>query len=278
MKKVLLVVCAVFAAFSLSAFDVMDYVSLKDGVKEYTCTEYSVASKFGDYFKTISGKVTHKIDEAGNDVESTQYSARGVLENVVKTSYDSLGAVMNQAGFNDKDELLWKTENVYKKGSRTEVNDYDAEGNLKNKTILKYEDDLMVDETGYDSKGVLVWKNIYKYDDQKRCMKISQYDAEGKLDSEIGYIYREDGKLESITEIDTVEVSTQKVFRYSTAGILTEVTTYELYESGNKVCERMILKYDDDNNLSKISDYMVSEKFGGIVNELVYMADYTYTF
>lgn len=278
MKKIVAALTCLSLGLSLFAFDILDFVSVKEGVTEYTCTEYSVATKFGDYFKTVSGKTTYKLDNYGHEIETASYSPRGALESLIKSTYDAGGNIEKQEGYNSSDSLVWKTEYGTKKGARNEINDYDPEGNLRNRTILKYENDLLVDETGYDSLGVLIWKNTYKYDENQRVIKECQYQADGSLVAEIGYKYKDDGKLESVTEIDVMQNSIQRVFRYAATGFITEVTTYNMFESGNKVSERMILKYDDDGNLSKISDYQVAEKFGTTVNELVYMADYTYVY
>lgn len=277
MKKLLAAFFAASLSLSLSALDVMDYVPLKDGVKSYTCTEYSIATKFGDYFKTITGKVTHTIDASGNDVESAQYSARGNLENTIRTAYDSMGNILAQDSVDSSNALLWKTESVYKKGLKTETNDYDAAGNLTNKTICKYENDRLVDETGYDACGALIWKIIYKYDEAGRTAKELNYLGDGSLDSETVYTYKDDGKADTIRVYDTLEGKKQYVFRYA-SGLLTEITVYDVLESGTKVIERLIIKYDDNSCVAKVSDYNVAEKFGGTVNELVYMAEYTYTF
>ena len=278
MKKLLALVMAVSLSASVFALDVMDYVELKEGVKSYTCSEYSIATKFGDYFKTITGKITHAIDASGNDIESSQFSARGNLENTVRTTYDSMGNILSQAGFDSSDKLLWKTEFVYKKGVKTEANDYDAAGNLKNKTIFKYENNLPVDETGYDFKGSLIWKTVSKYDENGRISILCDYLSDGSLNSETKYTYKDDGKIESLSIYEIHEGAKQYVFRYSPAGILNEITVYKIFESGNKVCERIILKYDENECVSKVSDYLVSEKFGGTVNELVHIAEYSYTF
>jgi len=277
MKKLLAAFFAASLSLSLSALDVMDYVPLKEGVKSYTCTEYSIATKFGDYFKTITGKVTHTIDASGNDVETAQYSARGNLENTIRTAYDSMGNILAQDSVDSSNALLWKTESVYKKGLKTETNDYDAAGNLTNKTICKYENDRLVDETGYDACGALIWKIIYKYDEAGRTAKELNYLGDGSLDSETVYTYKDDGKADTIRVYDTLEGKKQYVFRYA-SGLLTEITVYDVLESGTKVIERLIIKYDDNSCVAKVSDYNVAEKFGGTVNELVYMAEYTYTF
>ncbi len=278
MKKI--IVAALSACMVLSAFamDITALVPLKEGVKNYTVTEYSITTKFGDYLRTVSGKVNHVIDPSGNDVESTQYSARGVLENTIKTTFDSLGNCLTSSGYNANGELISKSESVYKKGLKTETIDYDSEGNLRSKTIYKYENGKMIDESGYDARGALIFKVIRAYDENGREVKVSEYFPDGSLDNEKVLTYKENGKLETETTRDSIEGITQRVFRYNANDELVEITTYNVFEAGSKVCNRTIIKYDDKGNVSKITDYVIAEKFGTTVNELVYMADYSYEF
>lgn len=278
MKKIIITALAACMTLSAFAMDITALVPLKEGVKSYTVTEYSIATKFGDYFKTVTGKVSHVIDASGNDVESTQYSARGVLENTIRTSFDSLGNCLASSGYNASDELISKSESIYKKGLKTETNDYDSEGTLRSKTIFKYEDGKMIDESGYDARGVLIFKVIRAYDENGRVVKVSEYFPDGSLDNERTLTYKENGKVETQTIRDSIEGTTQRVFRYNANDDLVEITTYNVLEAGPKVCGRTIIKYDDKGNVSKISDYVIAEKFGTTVNELVYMADYSYGF
>ncbi len=278
MKKIVFACAAFVMSLSVFAKDITALIPLKAGVKEYTVVEYSINTRFGEYYKTPSSKVVHKIDAGGNDVENTQYSGRGVPEITIKSSFDSLGNPLVSEGFTPSGELIYKTEYVYSKGRKTEINDYDVNGDLKNKTIFKYEEDQLIDESGYDSKGALLWKTIYEYDLENRVTRVFEYYSNGSLDCDKKITYREDGRPESSFIHDSLEGDTQKVFRYNADNLMTEITMYTASDSDSKVYERVILKYDDDGNVIKVSDYAVSEKFGGTVNELVYMADYTYSF
>lgn len=281
MKKLVAALAAGALSFSIFAFDVFSYIPVNEKVTGYTVTEYSIETKFGEYFKTVSGKVDHVLDVSGKDVESVKYSARGVADNKMQTTYDSIGNILNQVCYDSKngeDVLLWKSEHLYKKGTKTESNDYDAEGNLKGKTKYKYDGNNLVDETSYSGNGTLVTKVVYKYDDEGRLIVEAHYLANGSLDEEIIFAYKEDGKIDSITEADPIDGTLQRVFRYSDKGLITEVTTYALYETENKVTERLTLKYDADGNVSKVSNYAVAEKFGTTVNELNYMAEYSYSY
>ena len=65
MKKILSLACVASFAISLFAVDIFEYVPLKENPKNYTKTEYSIASKFGNYFRTPKVKYLHVFDEEG---------------------------------------------------------------------------------------------------------------------------------------------------------------------------------------------------------------------
>lgn len=274
MKK--LIACFVSGLLSLSLFglDIFSYVSLPENVKSVTCSEYSITTKFGDYFKTPAGKITRTFDANGNETESAAYTARGLLEDKMLSEYDDSGNIKSQTALNKAEDVMWKTEFVYKNGVKTESDDYLKDGSLKGKTFYTYKDGLLADETGYDSKGALIWKTIYKYDASGRIEKESVYFGNGLIDEDTTYTYRDDGKIDSIAKMSVIDGVKQEVFRYSSDGVLSEITTYD---ADNKVAKRLIIKYDA-GKVSKISDYVVAEKFGTIVNELVYIAEYAYEF
>lgn len=290
MKKLISCFVCGFLAFSIFAVDILDFVSVKSDVKEMTSTEYSVASKFGDYFKTNTGKTVFMFDETGKIYEKAFYDARGNLFRDMRYTFSVNGNLLCEEDFASSGKQgasaevktgFAKIEYSEKKGNRSEITFYDYIGEMKAKNIYKYENDLMTEESVYESNGALVSKSFYKYDDVNRLEKETKYFGNGTLESETVYTYREvpgDNRYEAITIYKIDGTSEQKVFRYSNAGLLIEITSYENNESGNKVTKRTILKYDDDANLTKVSDYLVSEKFGGTVNELVNIIDYTYSF
>lgn len=274
MKKILTIFTALVFGMSLYAIDIFNYVPVSSSVKSYTQTEYTITSKFGDLFRTPNLKIVHNFDDAGNEAEIVEISAKDVLMNKTVCSYDKDNNLVEQNCYDQNSELLWKNIYSYKDGKKSDMSEYNKDGELKGKIIYIYSDGNLVDETGYDAEGVLVWKTIYKYTDGV-LTTASQYSADGALDTEITYAYTAEGKAESITTEDGItKLSTQKVFRYASNGNLTEVTTYD---SNKQITNRLMIKYDNSGNIARLSGYNISNKFGSVQNELSSMSEFVYS-
>lgn len=275
MKKLLTFCFAACLSFALFATDVFTYTSVKGAVKNYTQTEYSVASKFGSYYRTPTLKVVHVFDATGREVESTELTARDVVLDRITNNYDAFGNITEQVYADADGQLVWKNVAAYKNGKKESCSEYNANAELKAKSIFVYENSQLADETGYDADGALVWKTLYKYDSMGRVSKISQYSSEGALDCEETYSYADNGVLDSIVTYDSfTDTSSQDVFRYAD-GLLTEITTYD---QAKNVTKRIVYKYDETGNPIKISCYNVAEKFGTTVNELYAMTEIVYSY
>ncbi len=276
MKKILSLVLAAGFSFSLFAANIFTYAPLTGSVKSYTQTEFSIASKFGNYFRTPSTKYNHVFDENGNEVELNEMTPRDAVINKLSSVYDEDGNLAEQTFINSDGDLIWKTKLSYKDGLKVDLSEYDAKDILKDRTIYTYDKDLLIDETSYDGEGALVWKTIYKYNSNGKLETISDYQADGNLSSEAIYAYNETGLLDSITYFDSFHgTQTQDVFRYGTNNVLNEITTYD---STKKVIKRVLIKYDTTGNVNKVSVYNIAEKFGTTVNELVEMSEYVYEY
>lgn len=276
MKKVLFVLLSFGISLSLFAADIFTYAPIKGTVKSYTETEFSIASKFGNYFRTPSSKFTHSFDAKGNETASIEYTPRDVELNKITSKYDSNGKLIEQVCTNADQEIIWKMSTSYKDGLKQDVSEYDAKGNLKDKTIFMYDGNKLIDETSYDGEGALMWKTIYKYNANGKIEVVSEYNYSGALSEQDNYTYTENGSIDSITHFDAFSgVQTQQIFRYGTDGLLTEITTYS---STKQVIKRVLIKYDAQGNVNKVSDYDVAEKFGTTVNELVAMSEFVFNY
>lgn len=275
MKKLLAILFATSLCGSVFATDIFAFTALRGSVKSFTQTDYSVASKFGSYYKTPAGKVLKKYNAEGKEIESVQLTPRDVVTDKIITSYDAYSNITEQKCVDADGNLIWKNVNTYKNNRRDNCAEYDAKGELKAKTIYTYVDGLLADETGYSGEGVLVWKILYSYDEIGRPVKIIQYNADGALDSQEDYTYNADGAIETVTMYDSfAEKTTQQVFRY-TDNVLTEITTYD---ANKVVIKRMIFKNDAKGNPVKVSDYNIAEKFGTTVNELLSISEVVYNY
>lgn len=260
---------------SLSATDIFSYSPIKGIVKEYTQTDFTVASKFGSYYRTPSNKVTHVLDVNGKELVSTELSPRDVILNKIVNTYDTSGNLTDQICEDSDGTLVWKSLITYKDGLKDSSSEYDAKGNLKSKSIYTYENNLLVDESGYTGDGDLVWKTIYKYDSENRIQTVCDYSGDGILSSKQTFTYTDNGKIDVITTFDSFsDNSTQNVFRY-TDGLLTEITTYG---KDKEVIKRIIYKYDGRGNPIKVSEYNIANKFGTTVNELIFMSEVVYKY
>ena len=276
MKK--LISLALVASFSLSVFatDIFDFAPINGNVKSYTQTEFSITSKFGNYYRTPSSKVVHVLDETGKEIESSELSQKDTVVNKIVTTYDEEGRIQDQSCINSDGEMIWKTSIKYKNGLKVETSEYDERNELRDKVIYTYDGAKLVDETGYDKEGVLAWKTLYKYNDAARVEKESNYLADGSLDNRVFFTYFEDGKTETVSTFDNFSKESKKeVFRYDGKGLLTEITSYG---SDNAIYKRTTIKYDSHDNVIKVSEYNIAQKFDTTVNELIAMVEYVYEY
>lgn len=275
MKKLLAFVLSASLSMSLFAANIFAYTPIKESVKMYTQTEYSVASKFGDYYRTPLIKVVHVFDGNGFETESTELSPRDAVLDKISNKYDSRGNLIEQVCTDVDGNIIWKNVSTFKNGKKENTAEYDAKGALKAKIIYTYDGDKIAEENGYNGDGAIAWKTIYKYNADGLCEKVIQYTGAGTLDSEELYTYTETGDIETITAFDGfAEKATQKVFRY-TNNVLTEITTYN---EKNEVTNRVIYKNDAKGNPIKISEYNIANKFGTTVNELLAIVEITYQY
>ena len=275
MKKLITFIFTTFIGLSLFATDLFTFSPLKGTVKNYTQTDFSVASKFGSYYRTPNIKEIHVFDGAGKEVESTQLTPRDAVLNKIASSYDMYGNLTDEVCTDADGKTVWKNVTAYKDGKKDSCSEYDEKGNLKGKSIYTYEDNKLIDETGYNGDGVLVWKTIYKYDETNRILSISEYSSDGSLSTREEYAYTETGAIDTVTTYDGFsENTTQRVFRY-TNNLLTEITTYG---NNKEVTNRVIYKYDSIGNPIKVSEYNIANKFGTTVNELVFMSEVVYNY
>ena len=253
MKKIICAVCAAAVGFSAFAYDITANYQIKGNAKSVVRTDYSIASKFGEYYRTPSTKVVYSYDENGKLLESSEMTARDVLVNKVENKYNEEGLLVEQIGFDSESIITWKAVFNYKNGLKSDVSE----------------------ENCYNAEGTLVGKLVYKYEGDRLTVE-DEYFADGTLDTEKQYSYTEAGNKDSITTFNgNGEMMLKEVFRYNTENVLTEITTYG---ADNKVASRTIVKFDDKGNFTKMTTYTVSKKFGTTVNEMSAMTEVAYEY
>ncbi|EID84925.1 hypothetical protein MSI_16210 [Treponema sp. JC4] len=276
MKKLICFATAALFSFQIFAIDIFTTgaVSQTGKVKSFTRTDYSVTTKFGNYFRTPAAKTTHNFTD-GKETEEIHLTPRDVVIRKVVFTYDDNGDLSEKVCSNAENDLEWKTAMTYKDGVQQDHSEYDNTGNLKARTIYTYTDGLMTDKTVYDGEGALLEKTIYAYTDSGKIATLSNYGDDGALREKQTYAYTVEGVLDAITYFDKdLKESRIESMRYDDVGLLTEVTTYE----NDKVVKRTLVKYDEKANVSRISEYNIADKFGTTVNELIGIAEFTYVY
>ena len=271
MKKIALMAVTVLMAGSLFAFD-NDLLEFKGKPESYTKTEYSVTSRFGEYFRTVAIKHVHTFAN---------------------------GLRMETVSYSPKDEVLDSVSYEYTAGRKISAEICkDAEGKVTRKLVYEYSTDGKIkSESAYNAEDVLTGKNIYKHEANKTIESL--YNAEGKLVSRTNHIlengkevevayyfgdgtlshaekytYNDKGDVALIENIDSEGKKAGKtIYRYDDKGAIAEI---QIYASDTDLIERDIYKTDAKGNPTKISIYSIAEKFGSIANELISITDYTY--
>lgn len=276
MKKLLALTFAASLTLSLFATDVFNYAPLKGSIKNYTETNFSIASRFGSLYRTPSSKITHNFDSNGKETKSSELSPKDAIINTISSTYDTAGNLVEQLCTSADNEIVWKNTYTYKDGLKVDASEYDRKGTLRARTIYTYENELLTDESSYDGEGALIWKTIYKYDDNNRLASINEYNPDGTLSENSVYAYTESGAIDSVSKYDVFsDKQTTLIFRYAANGSLNEITTYN---AAKQVIKRTLMKYDDIGNITKISEYDVAEKFGTTVSDLTGMSEYSYEY
>lgn len=276
MKKIISSLCVALAGSLLFAYDIASEAQIKDGAKSVTRTDFSIVSKFGEYFRTPSTKYAYILDSAGRTVESAELTARDAVINKISNVYDANGNLKEQICTDSDGIQIWKSVVTYKDGKKSDVSEFGKDGSLKTKTIYLYENSKLADETVYNSEGALMEKTIYKYDEKGRLSTQDIYFNDGTLAQESQIFYTENGKKDSVSYYDQHGKLTSKcIFRYAANGTLSEVTTYG---ADNQTTTRQLVKYDSDGNISRITTYNVAKKFGTTVNEMSDMQEFSYNY
>lgn len=276
MKKLASVLSILFFCFSAFGIDVLEYVPPNNSVKSYTATNYIISSQFGDYFRTVDKKITHKF-EAEREMEISEFSHQDALLTRTINMYDSYGKLELQYATDASHNILWRKIYTYdNRGLCVDISEENGDKDLISRRIFIYNNDnLLIDETVYDGSGVLTWKTNYSYRN-KRLARKRDYDATGALYEAKTYEYNDDDSIASIDIFDSANTEPVKreLFRYID-GRLNEITTVN---HENRTIARKIIRYGNDGNVQRVSDYNVANKFGTTVNELFDMREYKYEY
>src|SRR5574344_681277 len=152
MKRIVLTALIALVACSAFAFDSATFTP-NGKISSFTKTDYSISTKFGDYFRTPKSKFVHTFDATGLETESSEYSVKDVLIDKISYQYDASRNLVSSTFYDANNNIVWTTKMVYDAtGKLKEESEFDKDNNLTSKTIYKT-DGNTTDETYYDASG-----------------------------------------------------------------------------------------------------------------------------
>lgn len=279
MKRLIFALTIIATVFVSSgfAYDTSSLLKPVGSVSEYTKTDYTITEKFGDYYRSPKAKFVHTFDASGKQIEEKELTNKDALVDKIVYAYDAAGNLTLVTASDADGKLLWKKTASYDdKGNKTEESEFNAGEILVSKSIWKLTSGKQSEKSNYDVEGALLGKIITKFDEQGRDSEVCEYSADGNLSQKLIYTYNEAGKLSEVAYYDENETLKQRlVYRFDTSFAVTEEQTYD---AENKLRERVIYKYDAEGNITRTTKYAVAEKFGGIVNELIDINEFSYKY
>lgn len=274
MKKIIIFAVLMSAVISVFAYDIAANSPVKGAVRTVTRTDFSVTSKFGEYFRTPGAKFVYKYDSYGRRTEASELTVRDALINKVVNVYDAAGNLTEQTGFDEENTKVWRSVITYKDGMKSDVSEFGKDNSLKGRTIYSYNGKRLSDETSYNGEGAIIWKVVYAYNDRGQLSEENEYTGDGALNERRTYVYTDAGLNDTISYFDGNGMLRAKdVFRYGTGNVLSEITTYG---ADNRLDTRTIVKFDNAGNLARITVYTVAKKFGTVMNEMTGMTEFVY--
>lgn len=250
-------------------------ISPKGNVSSYTKTSYTVVSRFGDYYRTVSEREVH-LYQIGREVDVSFFGAKDEPLGRSTFSYDPSGKKISSlvsksaAGCADvKSDYEYDSDSSVKS-----ITDSDpSTGELVGKTIFKREGDKLT-ENRYEGSGKLDSRVVKSFDSRGLPVEEVTWNADGTFAFSRKISYLENAQISMVETFSSDGDCSEKViFKYDTNGFLVEVQTYE-----EKIKERRIFKNDAYGNPVRISYYAVAEKFGTTVNELFKIEDFSYAY
>lgn len=276
MKKLLTAACALSTIFGAFAFD-SETVVPAGTVKSYTKTNYTISSKFGTFYRTPETKYVHTYNNAGLESERTEATGTDVLTDRMTFQYDMSNLLLSTTLFNADGVQTQQTVYTYDGDDRINTIEVTSkDGILISKTVFKIADGRE-DKSDYDGEGTLVKKTISVFADDGKPTEIFSYNGNGSLAEKETYSYDVSRNLTEITYFDANEKKVKREsYRYKSGE--NTASEIQVFDSADTLLERRILTYDEKGNLTKISTYTVSQKFGETVTELSDIVEYSFQY
>lgn len=236
-------------------------------------TSYNVVSRFGDYYRSVNEQTTYTL--SSSLLRSTESSGvDGNVSNAYTFEYNGEGELKSMtatAGEGGNIELEYDGEGRLLSVTVTDA----ADGDIESKVIYSYRDNVRT-VSCYDSDGALTMRAIQTLDGEGGpVQEETVYNGDGTFNLKRVYTYTRQNDLSDIEWFDEAGTAFKRLsFVYDDNNFISEVRVF----LDGEVTERHIYKTDSNGNPTRISFYTVSEKFGGLYNELYHMEEFTYDY
>lgn len=273
MKKSALIAAIALISGSVFAFD-SDPITPAGNVDSFTKTEYSVASKFGEYFRTVSVKHVHTYTN-GLRTMIASYTAKDELVDKTEYTYNDEKQMTFLVSTDAQGKIIKKISYEYLADGRLKSeSEFNEENELTAKNIIKYESGKTT-ESLYNGEGRLISRTVNTIAADGKIIESAFYFGDGSLSHAEKYTYTDSGEFSIIENFDSERNKAGKtVYRYDANNFISEI---DIYATDTDLIERDIFKNDEKGNPVRISIYSVAEKFGTTTNELVSISDFAYT-
>ena len=204
----------------------------------------------------------------------TYYNSSGSTSTSVTRYVVDNGRIVSERSQNSDSDKYTYTYDSDDRISTIEVTSKD--GILISKTVFKIADGRE-DKSDYDGEGALVKKTISVFADDGKPTEIFSYNGNGSLAEKETYSYDVSRNLTEITYFDANEKKVKREsYRYKSGE--NTASEIQVFDSADTLLERRILTYDEKGNITKISTYTVSQKFGETVTELSDIVEYSFQY
>src|SRR5574344_2892813 len=96
MKKIILSFALLCFGLCAFAYDTTPFIKPSSGIKNYVKTDYTIVSKFGDYFRSPKLKFRHVFNEQGLEIESVTLSTTDEIMDKIIYAYDEKNNLLGQ--------------------------------------------------------------------------------------------------------------------------------------------------------------------------------------
>lgn len=188
----------------------------------------------------------------GKPVKEIQYDPQGELEHEVEYEYDDKGFLVREE-MRDADGSLAskKTFEADDKGRRLKEYGHYADGSYDTITYYYDDQDQLVKKEAADDEGHIEYTQQFDYL-QGKLVREATTDEDDQLTHESLMVYDDEGLLEESVVRDHIEgTEVRKEFVHDEKGL---GKGYIAYNESDEPVERVVLKYDDKQQLIEVVD------------------------